>query len=135
MSVGLTVADATRMRTSPRPGCGTGSSDTSSTSGPPNREKVTARISGLFWQPPWGRLGMLISNAELTPPARVGGERFIPPGLESDRAGISQRHGPDADPPGHAVFAHSDVRPPGRGRASSADDHGEIGRASCRERV
>src|SRR3989442_7861060 len=45
MSVGLTVAAATRMRTSPGPGCGSGSSETSSTSGPPNREKVTARMS------------------------------------------------------------------------------------------
>src|SRR2546425_11216304 len=44
MSVGLTVAAATRMRTSPGPGFGSGSFDTSSTSGPPNREKVTARM-------------------------------------------------------------------------------------------
>src|SRR5262249_53576902 len=42
---GLTVAAATRMRTSPGPGCGTGRSTTSRTSGPPSRENVTARMS------------------------------------------------------------------------------------------
>src|SRR5215471_221635 len=45
MSVGLTVAAETRIRTSPPPGVGSGSSDTSNTSGLPSREKVTARMS------------------------------------------------------------------------------------------
>src|SRR5499427_2582416 len=45
MSVGLTVAAETRIRTSPPPGVGSGSSDTSNTSGLPSRKKVTARMS------------------------------------------------------------------------------------------
>src|SRR5215470_338503 len=45
ISVGLTVAAATRIRTSLAPTVGSGNSDTSSTSGPPSREKVTARMS------------------------------------------------------------------------------------------
>jgi hypothetical protein len=52
MSVGLTVAAATRMRTSAAPG--SGSSLTSSTSGPPNRENVTARMVAFLCNPPLG---------------------------------------------------------------------------------
>src|SRR5262245_25649786 len=47
MSVGLTVAAFTRMRTSPRPGSGSRRFETSRTSGPPYRENVTARMPSL----------------------------------------------------------------------------------------
>ena len=48
MSAGFTVAAATRIRTSPAPGSGTGRSTIRSTSGPPKLVMPTARITPFF---------------------------------------------------------------------------------------
>src|SRR5262245_6941780 len=106
MSVGLTVAAATRMRSSPGPGCGAGRSETSSTSGPPSRENVTARMYYL-------RRHSIMWTFGATGTARTLGRPARPPqanrrGVESQ---VAQRPRPMAYDPATGGQPMIDVTP------------------------
>jgi hypothetical protein len=90
-STGFTAAAMTRKRSCPRPGCGSGNSTTSSTSGPPKRCKPTARTTPTPLAPvagPAGRvpcpmldnhIGLCAGRCSREPPPGVSGPmpRFV----------------------------------------------------------
>src|SRR5262245_31174583 len=104
MSVGFTVAAATRIRTSPAPGVGSGSSDTSSTSGPPSREKVTARMSV-----PSAELAVIPTHDLFGDDLEHDALRRAGRGPRVDRRRIRLRDGPSLERHSHRGLALEDL--------------------------
>ena len=107
MSVGLTVAAVTRMRTSPAAGCGSGISATPRTSGPPNSVIATARIAEMVP----GRRGKASRSVRSDRGPSAAGSRVA---MKRDRVAARRRR----DGPG-VVAARREGRARGRGAWSS----------------